>query len=216
MIRLRSCSAVLAVMCACSPLCAEGPAVGGKTVQLEIVLATADVPLEGAVTQERPTGPAMLAQIEQGAKGGKLKHLSRVRLQTLENLPTQIQFSESVWIATGRNFQGARGGPPVMQATYTREEAGTLVSATSRIEGGGMVLVELTVEQSRFEPAAASAEPADENGSFVPPVKKKMQTGRTTIRLKDGVPEIVGGYTISAGDGTTQSVVLLTAHVQQP
>lgn len=217
MIRMGFCSAVLGVLSVCAGLRAEEPPAAGNVVQLEIVVATAAVPSEGAATAEGPAGQAMLEQIEAWSKGGKLTHLTRIKVHTLEQIAAEFQFSEVVPLITGRTvFPGGRGGNPmVQQPTFTREEAGTLIFATSHVEEGGTILVSLKVEQSRFEPRPA--QPQAEGEKYVPlPPSKKMQTGRTTIRLKDGVPEVVGGFTSSTSDGTTQSVVVLTAHVQNP
>lgn len=217
MIRLGFCSAVLAVLSVCAELRAEEPPAAGKVVQLEIVLATAAVPSEGAAAAERPAGKAMLEQIEAWTKAGKLTNLTRIKAHTLEQSTAEFQFSEVVPLITGRSvFPGGRGGNPMMQQpTFTREEAGTLISATSRVEEAGTILVELKVEQSRFEPLAGQPQAEGEKDFPLPP-SKKVQTGRTTVRLKDGVPEVVGGFTSSTSDGTTQSVVVLSAHVPTP
>lgn len=218
MIRMRFCSAVLAALSVCAGLRAEEPPAAGKVVQLEIVLATASVPSEGAAAGERPAGPAMLEQIDAWSKAGKLTHLTRIKVHTLEQSAAEFQFSEVVPLITGRTvFPGGRGGNPMMQQqpTFSREEAGTLISATSRVEEAGTILVELKVEQSRFEPQPGQPQAEGEKDFPLPP-SKKVQTGRTTVRLKDGVPEVVGGFTSATGDGTTQSVVVLSAHVPTP
>lgn len=217
MIRMGFCSAVLAVWCACSPLSAEEPPAAGKVVQLEIVLATAAVPSEGAAAAERPAGKAMLEQIEAWSKAGKLTHLTRIKVLTLEQNSAEFQFSEVVPLITGRTvFPGGRGGNPmVQQPTFTREEAGTLISATPRVEESGTILVFLKVEQSRFETQPAQPQAEGEKDFPLPP-SKEMQTCQTTVRIEDGVPEVVGGFATSAGRAATQSVVVLTAHVRQP
>lgn len=218
MIRIGFCSAVLAVLSVCFGLRADEAPAAGKVIQLEVVMATATVPSEGAATAERPAGKAMLEQIEAWSKAGQLTHLTRIKVYTLEHCPAEFQFSEVVPLITGRTvFPGGRGGNPMMQQqpTFTREEAGTLISATSRVEEAGTILVELKVEQSRFEPQPGQPQAEGEKDFPLPP-SKRVQNGRTTIRLKDGVPEVVRGFTSSTSDGTTHSVVLLTAHVQQP
>jgi type II secretory pathway component GspD/PulD (secretin) len=217
MIRMGFCSAVLSLLCVSSGLRAEEPPAAGKVVQLEIVLATASVPSEEAAAAERPAGKEALAQIEAWSKAGKLTHLTRIKVHTLEQSAAEFQFSEVVPLITGRTvFPGGRGGNPmVQQPTFTREEAGTLISATPRVEESGTILVFLKVEQSRFETQPAQPQSEGEKDFPLPP-SKEMQTCQTTVRIKDGVPEVVGGFTSSTIDGTTQSVVVLTAHVQKP
>lgn len=217
MIRMGFCCALLSLMCAGSGLRAEEPPAAGKVIQLEFVLATAAVPSEGAAAAERPAGKEALAQIEAWSKAGKLTHLTRIKVHTLEQSAAEFQFSEVVPIITGRSaFPGGRGGNPmVQQPTFTRDEAGTLISATSRVEESGTILLFLKVEQSRFEALPAQPQAEGEKDFPLPP-SKKVQTCQTTVRLKDGVPEVVGGFTSSTSDGTTQSVVVLTAHVQKP
>lgn len=183
--------------------CEDRPA--GRPVMVEVLFA--DVPRAVAGEGELTAG-----KIVDLARQGKLESTMTIELSLIENQPGSIQFGETLPVVTGRQsvpegFPGGRGGG----ATYSMQNLGTMVEATSRIEQDGTIAVQLSAERSRMprpRPAAdADAPPAIESRRI------SQTTVRTTVRVTSGNAEIVGGQAMTSADNSIHTYIVLTATV---
>ena len=168
-------------------------------VTLEVLIAE----LPGGLAP--PTAAAIL-ELE---KAGKLTGRMRVRLAALENQVARVQFGEMVPRVTGRTVRGGGFGAI---PSYTDVNVGTLVQATSRVDGDGSVIANLTLERSGLA-AAPRAAAAGEPGAEQPPAGIGQLTLQTTVRIKSGEAVIVGGREATSGLETSETWVVVTAQV---
>jgi type II secretory pathway component GspD/PulD (secretin) len=183
--------------------CQDRPA--GRPVTVEVLFA--DVP--AAVASE---GEMTAAKIVELARQGKLESAATIKLSQIENQQGSIQFGETIPLVTGRQtvpegFPGGRGGG----STYSLQNLGTTVEATSRIEQDGTIAIQLSAERSRLPKPRAAAE-----GDAPPAIESRritQTTARTTVRVTSGKPEIVGGQAMTSADNSIHSYIVLTATV---
>lgn len=181
--------------------CQERPA--GRLVTVEVLFADVSAAAAGE-------GELSATKILELAKQGKLESATTIKLALLENQQGSIQFGENVPVVTGRQtvpegFPGGRGGG----STYSMQNLGTTVEATSRIEQDGTIVIQLSAERSR-QPKPRPAV----DGEPSPAIESRRMTqttARTTVRLESGKPEIVGGQATTSGDSAVHSYIVLTA-----
>ena len=174
----------------------------GRMISLEIVFA--DV---GAAAGGRDVTAAQILDLE---KQGKLASVTRIKLSLVENQQGSVQFGEAVPLVTGRQSFGGRGS----SAVYTTHNVGTTIAATSRVDGDGTILVELSAERSSV---AASQKPAADDGAAAEPEPQKIlqTTFRTNIRVANGAPLMVGGQHSAAGNQSASAYLVLTASLAE-
>ena len=183
--------------------CKELPA--GRPVTVEVLFA--DVP--ATVASEAELTAARIVEL---ARQGKLESNTTIKLSLIENQQGSIQFGETVPLVTGRQtvpegFPGGRGGG----STYSMQNLGTTVEATSRIEQDGTIAIQLSAERSRLPKSRPPAE-----GDAPPVIESRriaQTTARTTVRVTSGKPEIVGGQAMTSADNSIHSYIVLTATV---
>ena len=183
--------------------CEDRPA--GRPVMVEVLFA--DVP--AAVASE---GELTAEKVVELAGQGKLESATQMKLTLIENQQGSIHFGETVPLVTGRQtvpegFPGGRGGG----STYSMQNLGTMVEATSRIEQDGTIAIQLSAERSRLPRPRPVAE-----GDASPAIESRriMQTtARTTVRVTSGKPEIVGGQAMTSPDNSIHTYIVLTATV---
>ncbi len=148
-------------------------------------------------------------------KQGQLDRVLRVRLSSVEQNRAMVQFGERVPVATGRSVGGfGRGGAAAdgrpVSISYSLENIGTLISATTRVEDSGTVVADLQVERSQM---AAIARPAEDVPDAVGRQKTVSLTSQTTLRLKPGEPTLAKASRFTADGETTGQFIVVTATV---
>ncbi len=200
------------VLVAFSLLCFAGQSLAqerpaGNLISLDVVFAD----VGGQSGGEQITA----AKILEFEKQGKLDGLTRVQLSLIENVQSSAHFGEGAPVVTGRQeFGGGRGGSP----TFSRQNLGTTITATSRVEGDRTILVEVTAEQSRLTPgkatdAAEAADGADPQRAV--PQSVQQTTSRTTVRVANGKSVLVGGQQRTAGKESAHTYIVLTATIAE-
>jgi type II secretory pathway component GspD/PulD (secretin) len=96
--------------------------------------------------------------------------------------------------------------------SYNIQNIGTLFNATTRVEEGGAVLVDLQVERSHLAP---SDRPADEPADDIGRVKTVSLTSQSSLRLKPGEPAIAEAWQSTAGQETNGVFIVVTATVEK-
>jgi type II secretory pathway component GspD/PulD (secretin) len=205
------------VVCWIAAAAADEPRVSsGRMVSLEVVIAHRG---EGGGDQaaiDVTDGEKALASIAELEAAGELAAVFRVRLATVDLQPAMIQVGERRPVATGQMvpFGGRRGGEggaaPALMRSYSTEQVGTLISGTPLVQPDGAVLVELNVEQTRLLPPPPTAE--GEDAAAVPHRVATMMS-KSTIRLPDGAPVLLGGASSTDGAEKGDAVIVVTARV---
>jgi type II secretory pathway component GspD/PulD (secretin) len=178
---------------------APQPPQPGRLISVEVVIA--DVTGEaGEMTAER------LAELE---KAGQVKSLSRLRVSTLENAPSMVQFGERVSVVTGHTSFGGRGS----QNVTAQENLGTMVSVTARVDHDDSILMEFQAEQTRLAPTAARAEGENADRPAELPGTTTITT-KSTLRIPQGKSVVAGSKTMRTAQGMTQTWILVSAHAE--
>ncbi|MEX2138871.1 MAG: secretin N-terminal domain-containing protein [Pirellulales bacterium] len=155
------------------------------------------------------------AELLELEKQGKLEHVLRVRLSSVEQSKASVQLGERVPVATARTVGGfGRGGPAAegrpTSYSYSLENIGTLISAAARVEEGGTVIVDLQVERSQM---AATERPADDIPDAVGRQKTVSLTCQSSLRLKPGEPTLANASQTTEDGATTGQFIVVTATV---
>jgi type II secretory pathway component GspD/PulD (secretin) len=178
---------------------APQPPQPGRLISVEVVIA--DVTGEaGEMTAER------LAELE---KAGQVKSLSRLRVSTLENAPSMVQFGERVSVVTGHTSFGGRGS----QNVTAQENLGTMVSVTARVDQDDSILMEFQAEQTRLAPTAARAEGENADRPAELPRTTTIAT-KSTLRIPQGKSVVAGSKTMRTPQGMTHTWILVSAHAE--
>lgn len=177
-----------------------------------VTLTVHVISAEGQPLDPKGDASAILKAEAELAAAGKLRYSDHLRMTALEGQLSSCQFGKAEFLITGRNTAGGfnRGGPPGLPI-YSREDMGTILSATTRVVEQGVV-AELTFEQSRLDPVKPSAE----NAESAPPPSKGITQVKTTVVLPTGSPVVIGGMTTQVDHGPLVSTVILaTATIGQ-
>ncbi len=177
----------------------------GKMIVFEMVIADLVDPLDS------PTAEKIL-EIE---KSGKFNFLTRVQVTSLEEQTASVQFGEATSRSTGRaaagrGFAGGPFGGRGALPTYTSLNVGTSVELTARVEQDGSIVTQLRAERSGL--GAAPEQPVEVNGRVPPESVERLMT-ETTLRLKPGEPQLVGGRQGTTGKDANKTWIVLTAHL---
>jgi hypothetical protein len=140
---------------------------------------------------------------------GEIVSRQNWKLRLLEGQQGRMQNGAEQSVVSGMTFGpgGGRGGggPGEMgRASYSREQFGSMLSATASMRDGGQVAVEFAFEQTRLDPGA-------DDGELPSPPKTTLVTTSTVI-LAPGVPTLLGGTATQSGSGegaTASSTVLI-------
>jgi hypothetical protein len=129
------------------------------------------------------------------------------------------QWGERVAVPSGRTLSSssrtASGGlvaVPSSSTNYTRESLGTLISATSRVDESGLIVIELNMEQTRMAAdTEVKLDPSDPDASVL--LKPVTRTLKTVVSVPDGETVVLCGMTTRSGKQHRQDAILVTARV---
>jgi hypothetical protein len=184
----------------------------GPLVTLEVLL----IDYKGRGDGKEVTAPSA-AEFVKLHQAGELDRVVRVQLASTGGSPAHAQLGESVPVATARANRafGGRGGFDADGATaysYTFQDIGMLVMATSRVEEIGTVLVDLHFERSSM---TTHDQPNDAPADDVIGRQKTVRlSSQSTMRLKPDEPAIAKAWQSTAGGETSGQFLVVTAQVQ--
>ena len=84
------------------------------------------------------------------------------------------------------------------------------MQVTARVEEDGSIVTQLMAERSGLKDDADAA--LNPNGVSPPKSVERLST-QTTLRLKPGEPQLVGGRQATTGQDSNRTWIVLTAHV---
>jgi len=171
------------------------PTTIGKTLTFEVLIAGQFQAIES------PTAEKIL-ELE---KAGTLDYANRLRLTTLEEQPAFVQFGALMARVIGRTNTGLTVMP-----IYNDINVGAIVQVTARVAEDGSIVAQLFVEQSF--PAGGEEGPFDPQANL-PPKAIERQFAQSTIRLRPGEPQIVGGRQAAVGQDSSQTWIVVTGQI---
>jgi hypothetical protein len=197
------------------------PMTPARLVGIEVTLAEFDPSLWPG---EDPTAAGKLLEALRAVESQeKVYSLWQVRLSALENQLATGHWGEKVAVPSSRlspeqMLQALRSGSSSVPGgsqgavTYFREDMGTLVKATCRVDEGGLIMIELDVGQTRMvADTDMKLAPSDPNASVL--LKPLTRTLKTTVSVADGQTVVLGGMLAKSGKQLRQELVLVTARV---
>jgi type II secretory pathway component GspD/PulD (secretin) len=195
----------------------EKDIVAGKLVSIDVAIIELAAPAERVGGLEGEAADKFVARLLELEVQGKLAALTRVRLSTIEEQTASVQFGENAAVVSGRNTMPARtreGAPGIANTpVFTRQQFGTVVSATPRVEEDGAILIELQVEKSGLaKDARVPGNAATEENAPLP--RSVMINTRTTFRVQNGQTVIAAAMHAASDKDTTQTVILVTARTK--
>jgi hypothetical protein len=175
----------------------RAPAKAGQLIRFEVLIA------DLAEAVEAPSAEKVL-ELE---KTGKLQARVRFQLASLDELPASIQFTERVSRVSGYRFaRPGAGAAPV----YQDVNVGTNLRVTARVSEDRTIVAQFYLERTGL--AGEAEPPADPNAAIAPPAVDRMQSN-TTLRLKAGEPQVIGGQQTGVAKEVNRTWIVITAHV---
>ena len=161
------------------------------------------------------------AQIKAAATLGRAKVLTSPHLLASNNKEAKIQIGTSEPILTNTyTSTGAVGGTAAasgfVEGTIEYKDIGTILSITPRISDGGLVTLELSIEESslttrelgRKDVSTAVAGVASASSTFSVPAFRKT-TAKTVLSIKEGQTIAIGGLIRQEKGDSNQGLPLL-------
>lgn len=174
-----------------------------RSVTIDVVIASG--PREAA---QGEMTPAALVELE---KAGKLDWLTRMRLATVENDRAQVQIGERAPLVTARMQRGGFPGGDGSQNMTTLVNVGGTVETIARVVDDGSIVINLTVEKTWLEQAAAPAEGGEGPPAPQPAQRTATLTSKSTVRVQPGEATLVAAQASSAGKSAHQTWIVITA-----
>jgi type II secretory pathway component GspD/PulD (secretin) len=138
---------------------------------------------------------------------GDIASITRIHLAAIEENRAMVQIGERRPVVTGRAaFAGRAPGVVEGPVSYSLENMGTLVSATSRVTEEGAVVAEMTVE--RTHPALTAAKGTE---TEVGRQRTITNVTRGTVLIPPGKWVVLSGAQSSAEEESAQTLVLVSA-----
>jgi hypothetical protein len=179
------------------------PPTGANLIQIEVTLIELSTLVE--YRDDGYTNEEIRELLESWKQQGVIDRTMQARLTTVEATPASIQVGMSQPTLSGRTSAPRGAGQSPFRNVYQHVDTGTLIGMTPRLEEGGAIRVELTVEQTRLEsPRAAKAEEAD----VVPPGVERLGV-KSTVHVSEGKFMVMGGFQSRNEDGGSSSKLVL-------
>jgi general secretion pathway protein D len=146
------------------------------------------------------------AAIHASAGESRLKVISSPHLLASNNKEAKIQIGSSQPILTSTYTTGVTTGTTtgVVEGTIEYKDVGIILSVTPRISDGGLVALEISIENSTVNTAAIPLG----NLQNVPVFNKK--TAKTTLSVVDSQTIVIGGLIEESKDASKSGVPLLS------
>ena len=159
------------------------------------------------------------AQIKAAATLGRLKVLTSPHLLASNNKEAKIQIgtSEPILTNTYTSTGTATTTTPTgfVEGTIEYKDIGTILTLTPRISDGGLVTLELSIEESSLDSreigrkdSSSTAGVASASSTFSVPAFNKT-TAKTVLSIKDGQTIAIGGLIRKTTDQSNQGVPFL-------
>ncbi len=142
------------------------------------------------------------AAIHASAVDNRLKMISSPHLLASNNKEAKIQIGVAQPVLTSTYTTTATATTNVVEGTIEYKDVGVIVNVTPRISDGGLVTMDLSIEDSKVD--------ITKLGTLdnVPVFKKK--TAKTTLSVTEGQSIIIGGLIEESGDAKKSGVPLLS------
>ncbi|QDU41212.1 Bacterial type II and III secretion system protein [Maioricimonas rarisocia] len=145
---------------------------------------------------------------------GSFRHLTRVKLSTLEENEAIFQMgaNEAVPQGTTRGFSRGGDGRPTMATSYRFEQTGTIVSTVPRVNDDGTIVVKLQFEQSRLRPTPPAS---GEDATTTLPATDRT-TVNTTLTIPNGQTVLAGAFqSADTGNEPLETFVIVGASTRK-
>jgi len=144
----------------------------------------------------------LTAAIHASAAQNRLKVISSPHVLASNNKEAKIQIGESRPILTNTYTTTATGTPGVVEGTIEYKDVGIILTVTPRISDGGLVSLDISIENSSVDFAPLGNLPS------VPFFKKK--TAKTTLSIMEGQTIVIGGLIEETKSESTTGVPYLS------
>jgi general secretion pathway protein D len=167
-------------------------------------LAALSIPEVGLRYSIVELGGKVAASIKAAAIRGRVNVIASPNILASNNKEAKIQVGSSQPILTNTYTTTATGSPDVVEGTIEYKDVGIIVTLTPRISDGGLVTLEISIEDSSVETTTLGSL---EN---VPVFKKK--TAKTILSVLEGQMIVIGGL-ISRERGVLKSGIPLLSRI---
>ena len=144
----------------------------------------------------------LAAAVNASAVDNRLKVISSPHLLASNNKEAKIQIGTSQPILTNTYATAAVGATGVVEGTIEYKDVGIILTVTPRISDGGLVTMDLSLEDSTVGTTALG------NQSNIPVFTKK--TAKTTLSIMEGQTIVIGGMIEDSKTANKTGVPLLS------
>jgi general secretion pathway protein D len=149
-------------------------------------------------------GGRVVAAIQAAATRGRLKVVSSPHILASNNKEAKIQIgsSQPILTSTYSSTTAVTGAAGVIEGTIEYKDIGIILTVTPRISDGGLVSMEISVEDSTVDTTSLG------NLSDVPVFGKR--TAKTVLSITEGQAIVIGGLIQESKNDTRTGIPLLS------
>jgi general secretion pathway protein D len=149
-------------------------------------------------------GGRVSAAIRAAATRGRLKVISSPHILASNNKEAKIQIgsSQPILTSTYSGTTGVAGAAGVIEGTIEYKDVGIILTVTPRISDGGLVSMEISVEDSTVDTTTLGTLPS------VPVFGKR--TAKTVLSISEGQAIVIGGLIQDSKNVTKSGIPLLS------
>ena len=147
-------------------------------------------------------GGRVSAAIQAAATRGRLKVISSPHIIASNNKEAKIQIGSSQPILTSTYTTTATASTNVVEGTIEYKDVGIILTVTPRISDGGLVSMEISIEDSTVDTTTLGTLPS------VPVFGKR--TAKTVLSITEGQAIVIGGLIQDSKDDTRSGIPLLS------
>lgn len=147
-------------------------------------------------------GGRISAAIHAAATRGRLRVISSPHILASNNKEAKIQIGSSQPILTSTYTTTATASTNVVEGTIEYKDIGIILTVTPRISDGGLVSMEISVEDSTVDTTALGTLPS------VPVFGKR--TAKTVLSISEGQSIVIGGLIQDSKNVTRSGIPLLS------
>lgn len=179
-----------------------------RGVEFELALIHLSASAAEGAFEIPSTGAECLAATSAWRDAGILEQQTTASVQSLVGQVARIHIGQTVMVPTGVQMVMSRDRSPRTEPRYSAEQVGLIFVCTASQGEGDRILVETSIEETRFRKPPVSNDLAEVDSGSVP-IDKDSTMVNTTIAGNDGECQLIGRFQSVEREGRSRIVLVL-------
>ena len=179
-----------------------------RGVEFEVALIHLESSWADGSIEVPSSGKECLAAIDAWRDAGVLAEKTAATVQSMPEQVARIHIGQTVKVPVGVQTVMSRDRSSRTVPRFGFENVGLIVVCTATAGEGDRLLVEVSVEETRFTKSPVDTDVADA-GTGQAPTDKESTVVKTTVLAKDGECQVIGRFQTAEQDGASRVVLVL-------